>query len=225
MNRLSWSQVASQQNFSPDQMVPTRCFSQPVGGHLAALAYRIGVSPNQLTLIGLMLMLAASLVYIQAWEFSLLIAGLLWQLGFAFDCADGQLARAIKTAGPVGAWLDVSCDYLRQTAISFAILWYLLDAGMLPQLAWLSCFLLLSGMSVYLFTATLMKVEKPPAIASSGRIDQLRTVLRFVMDTPLFLLLICLFAPLPWLLCVYTAFYGALLLLRSISIIRMRLAV
>ena len=205
--------------------MPTRCFSQPVGGQLAALAYRLGISPNQLTLMGLILMLLASLVYMQATEFSLLLAGLLWQLGFAFDCADGQLARAIKTAGPVGAWLDVSCDYLRQTAIGFAILWYLLGVGMLPSLAWISCFVLLSGMSVYLFTATLMKVEQPPAIASSGRIDQLRTMLRFIMDTPLFLLLICVLAPLPWLLCIYVAMYGALLLLRSVSIIRMRLAV
>lgn len=46
------------------------------------------------------------------------LAGILWKIGFAFGCTDGQLARATKTSGPFGAWWDGSYVHVHQAAVS-----------------------------------------------------------------------------------------------------------
>jgi len=50
-----------------------------------------------------------------------LLALLAWQVGYAFDCADGQLARVTGQSSPAGARLDILADVAAQTGLVTAI--------------------------------------------------------------------------------------------------------
>jgi phosphatidylglycerophosphate synthase len=101
--------------------------SQWLGAAIAAAAYPMRVSPAVLTLVNLVLGLAASALVIAtagpvargelpAWPIGL--AALVgWQVAYAFDCADGQLARVAGRTSPAGARLDVLCDVAAQIAL------------------------------------------------------------------------------------------------------------
>jgi phosphatidylglycerophosphate synthase len=50
-----------------------------------------------------------------------LIALLAWQLAYAFDCADGQLARVTGQASLAGGRLDILCDIAVQIGLVAAL--------------------------------------------------------------------------------------------------------
>ncbi len=205
---------------TPDQAFLTRTVSQPVGSVVAAIAHALRLSPNMVTLLGLLVMLAATSVY--AWcdgACGAIVAALLFQLGFAFDCADGQLARATKRQSPFGAWLDVSCDHIRQGCICLAL------TVVVPTVAgYLCAALLLAGLSVYLHTVMSIKAVAAPQMNLAGNVNRLRFALKEWLDTPIFLLILCLLRAWPELLLVYVASYGALSLARAASLAKLRLA-
>jgi phosphatidylglycerophosphate synthase len=105
--------------------------SQWVGAAIAAAAYRRHLSPTALTIANLVLGLAVSVVVVATagpvargdvpgWAVGLLaVVG--WQLAYAFDCADGQLARVAGRTSPAGARLDVLCDVAAQIALVTAL--------------------------------------------------------------------------------------------------------
>ena len=105
--------------------------SQPFGSAIALAAARMGLTPTALTLINLVLGLSASVTVVvvaprmaagavPAWAVGLgaLVA---WQVAYALDCADGQLARATGQASPAGARLDVLCDVAAHIALVTAL--------------------------------------------------------------------------------------------------------
>jgi phosphatidylglycerophosphate synthase len=223
-NDLHWTDLLSRRFDSPNQAFFVRWVSQPVGAMVAALAYRSGLGPNVVTICGLLIMLLACVPYaIGTTTGAWLLAGLLWQLGFAFDCADGKLARATGRSGPFGAWLDAACDHVRQSAQALAIGYVLLGASLPVALSGLCTFVLLAGMSVYLHTAIFMNVGSPQAINTGAFRMWIRAVLRTLIDTPVFLLLICILRPWPMLLGLSSLGYGLLLLVRAYAIGRLRL--
>ncbi|PTU32925.1 CDP-alcohol phosphatidyltransferase family protein [Stenotrophobium rhamnosiphilum] len=205
---------------TPDQALLTRYISQPFGGVVAAAAHALRLSPNAVTLIGLIVMLAGTSAY--AWCGGLsgaLLAAALLQLGFAFDCADGQLARATRRQSPFGAWLDVSCDHIRQGAICLAL------TVVVPNpLGYFCAALLLAGLSVYLHTVTSIKVAAAPPMSLSGNANRLRFAVKEWLDTPVFLLMLCMLREWPELLLIYVASYGLLTLARAVSLAKLRLA-
>lgn len=214
------SELLSRRFDTPDQAFLTRYLSQPVGGLLAAAAHVLRLSPNAVTLLGLLVMLAASAVFAwgSGWAGAALAAAL-FQLGFAFDCADGQLARATRRQSPFGAWLDVACDHIRQGCICLAL------TVSVPSIAGYVCAaLLLAGMSVYLHTVMSIKVTAAPPLSLGGNANRLRFVLKAYLDTPVFLLVFCLLRPCPELLLAYVATYGMLGLARAASLAKLRLA-
>lgn len=75
------------------------------------------ITPNALTLFALVLAIvggACFAVGTRPW----LTAGLiLVQLGYVFDCADGQLARYRQQFSPIGVWLDMVCDRVKEFLI------------------------------------------------------------------------------------------------------------
>lgn len=105
--------------------------SQPVGSAIALLASRLGLAPTALTLANLVLGVGASTLVVAlagraadgavpAWLLGLM-ALLAWQLAYAFDCADGQLARVTGRASPAGARLDILCDVAAQIGLVAAL--------------------------------------------------------------------------------------------------------
>ncbi|HEU5109490.1 MAG TPA: CDP-alcohol phosphatidyltransferase, partial [Micromonosporaceae bacterium] len=79
----------------------SEALSQRLGALIALAGHRAGASPTALTLVNLVVCLAASVTVIAlagrvaqgsvpAWAVGL-VALVGWQLAYAFDCADGQL--------------------------------------------------------------------------------------------------------------------------------------
>jgi len=105
--------------------------SQRLGAAIALVAARLGLTPAVLTLANLVIGLASSVTVIAtapavaggrtaAWVAGL-VALLGWQLAYAFDCADGQLARVTGQASPTGARLDILADVAAQIALVTAL--------------------------------------------------------------------------------------------------------
>ncbi|GAA3752748.1 CDP-alcohol phosphatidyltransferase family protein [Plantactinospora mayteni] len=109
----------------------SEAISQRIGAALALAAHRMGLPPTALTMGNLVLGLAVSVTVVTlagpvaagdvpAWVVGL--AALLgWQLAYALDCADGQLARVTGQGSPAGARVDVLCDVAAQIALVTAL--------------------------------------------------------------------------------------------------------
>jgi phosphatidylglycerophosphate synthase len=93
--------------------------SQPLGAVIAVGALRLSLSPNALSLLNVLIgLLGSASVLLPVGGLVALVA---WQLAYAFDCADGQLARVTGRAGPAGARLDVLCDLVVQIGVVTAL--------------------------------------------------------------------------------------------------------
>ncbi|MEV6341968.1 CDP-alcohol phosphatidyltransferase family protein [Actinoplanes sp. NPDC051851] len=105
--------------------------SQRIGSRISVFAYKNRLSPTVLTIFNLGLGCAASFVVVATagavqdgtvWGPLIgLVALIGWQLAYAFDCADGQLARVTGQASPAGGRLDVLCDVAVQSALVAAL--------------------------------------------------------------------------------------------------------
>ena len=105
--------------------------SQRIGARIAVQAHRHRLTPTVLTIFNLGLGCLTSFVVIAAagpvaegrvWAAPIgLIALLGWQLAYAFDCSDGQLARVTGQTSSAGARLDVLCDVAVQSALVAAL--------------------------------------------------------------------------------------------------------
>ena len=85
---------------------------------------RLGISPNMLTGIGLLLSLVTAVVIAQGFLF---IGGLLVLLAGVFDMFDGAMARVQHSATPFGAFFDSTLDRYSESIILFGLLWYTLQ--------------------------------------------------------------------------------------------------
>jgi phosphatidylglycerophosphate synthase len=104
---------------------------QWIGTVLAATGRRLGLPPTVLTLVNLAIALATSVTVVvlaapvadgavAAWPVGL--AALVgWQLAYAFDCADGQLARTTGQTSAAGARTDILSDVASQIALVTAV--------------------------------------------------------------------------------------------------------
>lgn len=99
-----------------------RWINRPLGGQIAVTGAPIGATPNGLTAISAALGLAG-IVILAAWPSGWAgpIAAVLLLLGYAFDSADGQLARILKRGGPAGEWLDHVVDGVRAPLVHIAV--------------------------------------------------------------------------------------------------------
>jgi hypothetical protein len=104
-------------------------FFRPLGGRIARAAAPTAITPDQITLVALIIGLAAGHLFFYAAP-RLNLAGLaLFIISDIFDSADGQLARLRATASPFGRMLDGVGDYLRFTGLYLHLAARLLLAG------------------------------------------------------------------------------------------------
>src|SRR5438094_2821297 len=105
--------------------------------HLVALLIRplaqLGVTPNTLTVIGLLLSILTAVVIAQGY----LVAGG-WLVLFAgiFDMFDGAMARVRNAATTFGAFLDSTLDRYSESIILFGLLWYVIQHPGLQDPLW-----------------------------------------------------------------------------------------
>lgn len=96
--------------------------TEPVVRPLAA----IGVTPNMLTVLGVLGNVGAGVLCSQG-EF--LWAGIVVLLASALDMFDGALARATGQATPFGSAFDATMDRVSEAVVFFGLLWYFSDRG------------------------------------------------------------------------------------------------
>ncbi|MFG2980824.1 CDP-alcohol phosphatidyltransferase family protein [Streptomyces sp. NPDC048258] len=102
----------------------SRFVNRPAGRYLAAGSYALGLTPNQVTLVSAAFSFAAAAAVALAapsWGLGIAVWAAL-AAGFAFDSADGQLARLRGGGSAAGEWLDHVVDCAKLTALHSCVL-------------------------------------------------------------------------------------------------------
>lgn len=81
---------------------------------MTAVALRLGMSPNSITLISFAVGLLAAGSFALGDRWALVIGAILLQLSLIIDCVDGEVARATRKFSALGAWLDASTDRVKE---------------------------------------------------------------------------------------------------------------
>lgn len=84
---------------------------------------RSRISPNMLTIIGLLLNVLTAVVIGEGFLFA---AGVLLLFAGVFDMADGALARVKDAASKFGDFLDATLDRLAEASVGLGLLWHAL---------------------------------------------------------------------------------------------------
>ncbi len=90
------------------------------------LLMRARISPNQVTLAGVVLAFIAGMLAAIGW---LQLAALILLLSGFLDALDGELARQSESQTPFGAFLDSISDHYGDFAIYLGIAWQTLHSG------------------------------------------------------------------------------------------------
>lgn len=115
--------LASAQKSNRGAPIYSRLVNRPWGRLLAAGAYRLGWTPDQVTLASAACTYTA-IVLLALLRPSILMGlliGFLLMLGYALDSADGQLARLRGGGSVAGEWLDHIADAIKLATIHIAV--------------------------------------------------------------------------------------------------------
>jgi len=166
----------------------SRHVNRPAGSVLAAVAFRVGATPNQVTLISAAFTFSALSVLAclrPSWLVGFTVyAGL--AVGFSFDSADGQLARLRGESTAVGEWLDHVVDCAKITALHAAVLISFYRFFALPGPGWMLVPLGFQLAAVLIFFGGLLtdKLKPRTSAAVKGSADVAVARLRAVALLP-----------------------------------------
>lgn len=172
----------------------SRYVNRPAGRILAAGAYRLGLTPNQVTLVSAAFTftgIAAVALVRPSWPLALAVYAAL-VVGFAFDSADGQLARLTGKGGPAGEWLDHVVDCAKMVALHAAVLIAFYRFFELPGDGWLLLPLGFQLAAVVTFCGGLLteqlKRGRAPANTPAAPPSRLRAIALLPVDYGVFCL-------------------------------------
>jgi phosphatidylglycerophosphate synthase len=135
----AYQRLRSAQKSTPGAPAYSLYVNRPFGRVLAAAAHQVGLTPNQVTYISAFFSLLGILVLATlppTWLTGLAVC-LALVLGYAFDAADGQLARLRGGGSSVGEWLDHMIDSAKISSLHLAVLIAAYRHFDLPSTAWL----------------------------------------------------------------------------------------
>ncbi|ALO99457.1 CDP-alcohol phosphatidyltransferase [Streptomyces hygroscopicus subsp. limoneus] len=169
--------------------VYTLFVNRPAGRVLAALAYRAGATPNQLTVLSALFTfpaLAAVALVRPGPGLSVCVCAAL-AVGFALDAADGQLARTQRSGSPSGEWLDHVLDCVKLVTVHLVVLVSFYRFFSLPDPAFLLAPMLFELAAVVIFfagilTEQLKRRTPAPAPAPAEPAPALRSLLLLPVD-------------------------------------------
>jgi phosphatidylglycerophosphate synthase len=101
----------------------SRFVNRRIGRYLAAAAYKLGLTPNAVTGVSALFTfsgIALLVVLPPSWGQSAAVTALL-VLGYAWDSADGQVARLTGLGSPAGEWLDHVVDAIKVVTLPLAL--------------------------------------------------------------------------------------------------------
>jgi phosphatidylglycerophosphate synthase len=158
-----------------------------VGRYLAAGAFRLGLTPNNVTAISAGFTFSAiGLLTVgePSWGLGLAV-WLLLAIGYAFDSADGQVARLRGGGSPSGEWLDHVVDSIKISTLHLAVLITMFTHFPLRSSAWLLVPIGFAAVAAVSFFAMilndLLKAKHAPTAAPP---PVPRTLLRSLLGVP-----------------------------------------
>jgi phosphatidylglycerophosphate synthase len=193
----------------------SRFINRKLGRLLAAVAFHLRLTPNAVTGISAVFTFSgiAVLALVPAsWPMGVAVT-LLLVLGYAFDAADGQLARLRGGGSPAGEWLDHMVDALKIASLHLALLVGAYRFELIDREAWLLVPLAFSVVSVVLFFGTLLNESlraQHGARTRAARTDERPSVLRSLLVVPTDYGLLCLVFALLGAPTVFATVYGLL---------------
>ncbi len=122
--RATLERLAGAQKGAVGAPAYSRFVNRKLGRLLAAVAFHARLTPNAVTGISAVFTAAALVLLVVAepsWAVGLAVAACL-VLGYAFDAADGQLARLRGGGSPAGEWLDHMVDAVKASGLHLALL-------------------------------------------------------------------------------------------------------
>ncbi|MDN5655454.1 MAG: CDP-alcohol phosphatidyltransferase family protein [Kocuria sp.] len=97
--------------------------NRPLGRLLASIAHAVGLTPNQVTLVSA-LFTFTGITLLMVVPPSMLLGVVVWLLlavGYAWDSADGQVARLRGGGSLIGEWLDHIVDSAKLVTLHIAV--------------------------------------------------------------------------------------------------------
>jgi len=204
----------------------SRFVNRRIGRALAALCWAAGLSANTVTAISAALTfgsIAALAVYPPTWQLGLVVsAGLL--LGYAFDSADGQVARLSSSSSPAGEWLDHVVDAIKASALPLALAVGLQRAGAVTE-AWLLVPIAASIVGAVLFFSMILLEQlrrqhsSVPLARTAGSDPPWRGLARSVLVVPMDYGVLCLSFALLGALPVFVVVYSVIVAATSVFLL------
>lgn len=122
------SRLAAAQKSNRGAGAYSRLINRPLGRQIASVAVVGGMSPNQVSLISAAFSYAGIVLIavVRPGAVVGVVIALLLMVGYAFDSADGQVARVTGRGSVAGEWLDHVIDAAKIVALhcAIAICWY-----------------------------------------------------------------------------------------------------
>jgi phosphatidylglycerophosphate synthase len=111
-------------------------FYRPLAFFLVKSIYNTNLTPNQLTLAGLVFGVAGGIILAGGYPGSMFWAAVLFIVFNVLDCSDGQLARLKRNGTPMGRILDGIADYLVSASAYFGMGFGFANSSSTPLFYW-----------------------------------------------------------------------------------------
>lgn len=163
--------------------------NRPAGRRLAAIAYLWGLTPNVVSVISALFTFSAVIVIavVAPVPWTGVAVATLLVVGYAFDAADGQLARLRGGGTAAGEWLDHVLDAAKTSALHLAVLITAFLNFDLPSNAWLLVPIGFTAVASVSFFAMILNDQLKaahPQQADSPRLQKDASPLRSIVGIP-----------------------------------------
>ena len=181
--------LANAQKSNRNAPAYSRWVNRPIGRVFAAVAFKLGLTPNQVTMLSAIFTFSGVGVVAAGSPALGWLVALLLVIGYALDSADGQLARLRGGGSASGEWLDHFFDALKAASlhVAVAIMWWR-NLGSFPEWSLLVPLAFTIVASVYFFgmvlTEILLRRAGPAATTAPGgeRAPVLMSLIALVND-------------------------------------------
>lgn len=128
----------------------------PLAWQLARQLAKTPVTPNMVSVLGGLMVVAAGIAYsMPYWPLTALLGMLLHMTWHVVDGADGDLARMTGRSSPTGEMVDGLCDY-----ISHTILYLMLGVLLQHQIGWIGWVATVAAGASHIFQANHCEVQR-----------------------------------------------------------------
>ncbi len=192
--RRSYQQVvaalAAAQKTTKGAPAYSRFVNRRLGRYLAAAAYQVGGTPNGVTAVSAFFTFAgiATIIFVSPSLFVGILVSVCLVVGYAFDAADGQLARLRGGGSPAGEWLDHMVDAAKIATLHLAVLISMYRFFGLSSAGWLLVPLGFSAVAAIMFFGMILNDQlrrntaRIAPIADRGNTSGIRSLLVIPTD-------------------------------------------